>query len=79
MPRENYQERLNELRTDVVAMGDLVLDRYETALRAAETGDDPPTRSSAAITWSTTDTSNWKRSVRNSSRSSSPWPGTSGW
>jgi len=40
MPRENYQERLNELRTDVVAMGDLVLDRYETALRAAETGDD---------------------------------------
>ena len=40
MPRENYQERLEQLRGDVVAMGDLVLDRYETALRAAETGDD---------------------------------------
>ncbi|EMA65155.1 phosphate uptake regulator, PhoU [Halorubrum aidingense JCM 13560] len=40
MPRENYQEQLDELRADVVAMGDLVLDRYETALRAAETGDD---------------------------------------
>mgnify|MGYP000112020380 CR=1 FL=1 len=40
MPRENYQKRLDQLRTDVVAMGDLVLDRYETALRAAETGDD---------------------------------------
>ncbi|WP_435072842.1 phosphate signaling complex protein PhoU [Halorubrum sp. HHNYT27] len=40
MPRENYQERLEQLRSDVVAMGDLVLDRYETALRAAETGDD---------------------------------------
>ena len=40
MPRENYQERLDDLRADVVAMGDLVLDRYETALRAAETGDD---------------------------------------
>jgi phosphate transport system protein len=40
MPRENYQKRLEGLRTDVVEMGDLVLDRYETALRAAETGDD---------------------------------------
>ena len=40
MPRENYQKRLEGLRTDVVAMGDLVLDRYETAFRAAETGDD---------------------------------------
>ncbi len=40
MPRESYQERLEALRSDVVAMGDLVLDRYETALRAAETGDD---------------------------------------
>ncbi len=40
MPRENYQEQLEELRADVVAMGDLVIDRYETALRAAETGDD---------------------------------------
>ncbi|WP_280586734.1 phosphate signaling complex protein PhoU [Halorubrum sp. Boch-26] len=40
MPRENYQERLEELRADVVAMGDLVLDRYESALRAVEAGDD---------------------------------------
>jgi len=40
MPRENYQEKLDGLRADVVAMGDLVLGRYETALRAAETGDD---------------------------------------
>ncbi|OYR42442.1 MULTISPECIES: phosphate signaling complex protein PhoU [unclassified Halorubrum] len=40
MPRENYQEKLEQLRADVVAMGELVLDRYETALRAAETGDD---------------------------------------
>ena len=40
MPRDNYQEDLDRLRSDVVAMGDLVLDRYETALRAAETGDD---------------------------------------
>jgi phosphate transport system protein len=40
MARKNYQERLDQLRADVVAMGDLVLERYETALRAAETGDD---------------------------------------
>ena len=39
MPRENYQHRLDELRDDVVAMGDLVLDRYDDALKAAETGD----------------------------------------
>ena len=40
MPRKNYQRRLEELRADVVAMGDLVLDRYDAALEAAETGDD---------------------------------------
>ncbi|WP_128904172.1 phosphate signaling complex PhoU family protein [Halorubrum amylolyticum] len=40
MPRENYQQRLDQLRGDVVAMGDLVLDRYAAAIEAAETGDD---------------------------------------
>ena len=40
MPRENYQQRLDELREDVVAMGDLVLERYDAAVEAAETGDD---------------------------------------
>ncbi|WP_418279949.1 phosphate signaling complex protein PhoU [Halorubrum sp. DTA98] len=39
MPRENYQRRLDDLRRDVVSMGDLVLDRYDAALDAAETGD----------------------------------------
>ncbi|ELZ37856.1 phosphate uptake regulator, PhoU [Halorubrum saccharovorum DSM 1137] len=40
MPRENYQERLDELRADVVAMGELVGERYDTAIEAAATGDD---------------------------------------
>jgi len=40
MPRENYQEKLEELRADVVAMGDLVGERYDTAIEAAATGDD---------------------------------------
>ena len=40
MPRENYQKRLEDLRTGVVGMGDLVLERYDAALEAAETGDD---------------------------------------
>ena len=35
MPRENYQKRLDELRTDVVGMGELVMDRYESAIDAA--------------------------------------------
>ncbi len=39
MPRESYQRRLDELRDDVVDMGDLVLTRYDAALEAAETGD----------------------------------------
>ncbi|MFD1569891.1 phosphate signaling complex protein PhoU [Halorubrum laminariae] len=39
MPRENYQARLDELRADVVAMGALVGERYETAIEAAVTGD----------------------------------------
>jgi len=40
MPRERYQERLDDLRADVVAMGDLVCERYEAAVRAAATGDE---------------------------------------
>jgi phosphate transport system protein len=40
MPRENYQEQLDQLRTDVVAMGELVGERYDTAIEAAATGDD---------------------------------------
>ncbi|WP_066411462.1 phosphate signaling complex PhoU family protein [Halorubrum aethiopicum] len=40
MPRESYQRRLEDLRTEVVGMGDLVLERYDAALEAAETGDD---------------------------------------
>ncbi|PAU85138.1 phosphate transport system regulatory protein PhoU [Halorubrum salipaludis] len=40
MPRENYQKRLDELRADVVAMGELVGERYASAIEAAATGDD---------------------------------------
>lgn len=40
MPRENYQERLEGLRADVVAMGELVGERYDAAIEAAATGDD---------------------------------------
>ncbi|GAA0522262.1 phosphate transport system protein [Halorubrum aquaticum] len=40
MPRENYQQRLEDLRAEVVSMGDLVLERYDAAVEAAETGDD---------------------------------------
>jgi phosphate transport system protein len=40
MPREQYQERLDRLRADVVAMGELVGERYETAIEAAAAGDD---------------------------------------
>lgn len=40
MPRERYQNRLDELRTDVVAMGDLVCERYEAAVRAAVAGNE---------------------------------------
>ena len=39
MPRENYQRRLDELRDELVDMGDLVLERYDAAIEAAETGD----------------------------------------
>ena len=40
MPRERYLDRLDELRADVVAMGDLVCERYEAAVRAAVAGDE---------------------------------------
>lgn len=39
MARENYQQQLESLTTDVVLMGELVLDRYDEALQAAQTGD----------------------------------------
>lgn len=39
MPREQYRERLTELRTEVVLFAELVIERYETAVEAAETGN----------------------------------------
>ena len=40
MARRQYQRQLDELRTDVCQMADLVLDRYDDALAAYETGDE---------------------------------------
>jgi len=40
MPREEYQERLNELREEVLGMSDLVLERYRSSLRALEDKDE---------------------------------------
>jgi phosphate transport system protein len=40
MPRERYQESLDELRSDVHAMGDRVIDQLEKSLRCAETHDE---------------------------------------
>jgi phosphate transport system protein len=40
MPRINYQELLETLREDVVAMSDLVAERYESALEALEEKDE---------------------------------------
>lgn len=40
MARESYQESLEGLRADVVAMGDVVVERLETALQALQEGDD---------------------------------------
>ena len=45
MPRENYQERLDELRAGVVAMGETVCDRLDDAIEAAVTGDEELARS----------------------------------
>ncbi|MHC3439077.1 phosphate signaling complex protein PhoU [Natrialbaceae archaeon A-gly3] len=39
MPRNEYQRQLEDLRTDVLAMSELVQDRLEDALEAFETGD----------------------------------------
>ncbi|ESS07990.1 MAG: phosphate uptake regulator, PhoU [uncultured archaeon A07HN63] len=39
MSREQYQDRLSELRTEVVLLAELVLERYEAAVEAAEAGD----------------------------------------
>ena len=40
MARKSYQAQLDQLREDVAGMADLVLERYEHALVAMETGDD---------------------------------------
>ncbi len=40
MPRENFQTALNELRAAVLDLGELVLERLETALRAFADGDE---------------------------------------
>ncbi|WP_181691133.1 phosphate signaling complex protein PhoU [Natronomonas sp. LN261] len=40
MARVEYQEQLDDLRRNVVAMGDTVIDRYDAALRALETKDE---------------------------------------
>jgi phosphate transport system protein len=39
MPRESYQDDLDALRDDVLAMGELVLERLDEALTALRTGD----------------------------------------
>jgi phosphate transport system protein len=39
MPRERYQDQLWELRGEVAALGDLVLDRYEMAVAVLDSGD----------------------------------------
>jgi len=40
MPRDDYQERLDGLRKDVVGMSDLVLKRLDTGMEALETKDE---------------------------------------
>ena len=40
MPRQNYQSQLEDLRSAVCSMGDLVGDRYEQAIEAYESGDE---------------------------------------
>ena len=39
MARDRYRDRLATLRTDVVLFGELVVERYESAVAAAEAGD----------------------------------------
>jgi phosphate transport system protein len=43
--RESYQESLDDLRADVTAMGDLVVDRLEDGLESLATGDEALARS----------------------------------
>lgn len=40
MTRETYQQSLEELRSDVIAMGDLVVDRLEMGLESLARGDE---------------------------------------
>jgi len=40
MPRENYQERLDDLRENVIELHTLVCERYEAAVKAVQTGDE---------------------------------------
>lgn len=40
MPRKDYQERLEDLRADVVSMSDLVLERLDMGLKALERKDE---------------------------------------
>ena len=44
MPREAYQERLQELRGEVGAMADRTLDQYEAAVEVLESGDEQRAR-----------------------------------
>jgi len=39
MGRERYRDRLATLRTDIVLFGELVVERYESAVAAADNGD----------------------------------------
>src|SRR6056297_3554811 len=39
MARKEYRDRLATLRTDIVLFGELVLERYESAVAAAANGD----------------------------------------
>ncbi|MEZ3165202.1 phosphate signaling complex protein PhoU [Halorubrum miltondacostae] len=47
MPRERYQDSLDELRSDVLAMGDQVVEQFERSLKAVEHRDESLARSVA--------------------------------
>ncbi|QKG93408.1 phosphate signaling complex protein PhoU [Halorubrum salinarum] len=47
MPRERYRDSLDELRSDVLAMGDLVTERLGDSLEAVETRDESLARAVA--------------------------------
>ncbi|MEZ3172631.1 phosphate signaling complex protein PhoU [Halorubrum sp. RMP-47] len=47
MPRERYQDSLDELRSDVLAMGDQVVEQFERSLEAVEHRDESLARSVA--------------------------------